>query len=308
MKIVLTGSIGNIGKPLTGILVKNRHDVKVITSKKERVAQIEALGAKAAIGRMEDADFLAASFSGADIVYCMETMESAGGLLDSDIDIFSAINIIGNSYRKAIETCNIKRVVHLSSVGAHTNKGIGILEFHYNVEQILRQLPEDVSIKTIRPVGFYSNLFSHFRTISAYSSIISNYGGDTKEPWVSTTDIAEVIAEEIEKPFDGRTVRYIASDEVSPNEIAKSLGQAIGIPDLQWKIISDKEMIDGLLATGMNLQAAKGFTEMQAGPGNGPIYEDYNKNIPVLRKIKLKDLQMNLQSNTINTNNNEYNK
>jgi len=29
-------------------------------------------------------------------------------------------------------------------------------------------------------------------------------GGDEKEPWVSPSDIASVIAEEIEKPFIGR--------------------------------------------------------------------------------------------------------
>jgi hypothetical protein len=39
----------------------------------------------------------------------------------------------------------------------------------------------------------------------------------------------------------------------------------------------------------MNLQVAKGLTEMQAAQGNGLIYEDYNKNKPVLGKIKLKD-------------------
>ena len=51
-------------------------------------------------------------------------------------------------------------------------------------------------------------------------------GGDEKEPWVSPLDIAAIIAEEIEKPFNGRTVRYIASDEVSPNEVAKVLGRS----------------------------------------------------------------------------------
>ncbi len=76
------------------------------------------------------------------------------------------------------------------------------------------------SIKTMRPVGFYYNMFAFMPTIKSQGIIVSNYGGNEKEPWVSPSDIAGVIAEEIEKPFNGRTIRYIASDEVSPNEVA----------------------------------------------------------------------------------------
>ncbi len=75
MKIVLTGSIGHIGKPLTEKLVQKGHSVTVISSKAERQKEIEALGAKAAIGTMEDANFLTTTFKGADIAYLMETVK-----------------------------------------------------------------------------------------------------------------------------------------------------------------------------------------------------------------------------------------
>jgi hypothetical protein len=64
-------------------------------------------------------------------------------------------------------------------------------------------------------------------------------------------DIAAVIAKEMEKPFEGRTIRYIASDEISPNDTAKISGEAIVNPDLQWIQISDEQMLKGLLAAGM---------------------------------------------------------
>ena len=50
MKLVVTGSLGNISKPLTRILVEKGHDVTVISKDAEKVGQIEAVGAKAAIG------------------------------------------------------------------------------------------------------------------------------------------------------------------------------------------------------------------------------------------------------------------
>ncbi len=288
MKITITGSLGHISRPLTKELVQKGHAVTVISSKAERQKEIEALGAKAAIGTMEDADFLSETFKGADVVYAMETL-GTGFFFNQNLDIMAAINKIGNNYKQAIQQSGVRRVVHLSSIGAHTDKSNGILAFHYNVENILRQLPTDVSIKFMRPVGFYYNLLAFIPTIKTQGAIISNYGGDEKEPWVSPLDIAAVIAEEIEKPFKGREIRYIASDEVSPNELAKILGEAIGKPDLKWIAIPDEQLLSGLITSGMNPDIAKGFVEMNASRRGGVLYEDYYRNKPTLSQVKLKE-------------------
>lgn len=289
MNIVLTGSIGNIGKPLTEILVSNGHAVTVISSNPERQKSIESLGAKAAIGKLQDVDFLTDSFKGADIVYLMETMEAAGNLFDKSIDFIGEITKIGENYKAAIAKSAVKKVIHLSSIGAHTDKGTGIIRFHHHVENTLRQLPANISIKFIRPVGFYTNLFSSIHDVKSQGAIISNYGGDVKEPWVSPKDIASTIAEEIERPFEGKTVRYVASDEVSPNEIARALGEAIGKPDLKWSVIPSRQLLDGWLNIGFNEQVARGFIELQESQGNGKLYEDYYRHKPSLGRVKLKD-------------------
>lgn len=289
MNIVLTGSLGNIGKPLTTDLVKKGHSVTVISSNPERKSSIEALGAKATIGSMFDADFLTATLKGADIVYLMETMEAAGDMFDKSVDFIETINKIGENYKTAVEQSGVKKVVHLSSIGAHTNKGTGILLFHYNVESRLRKLPENVAVKFIRPVGFYINLYAFVPVIKHKGAIISNYGGNKKEPWVHPVDIAHVITEEMDKPFSGRTVRYVASDEASPNEVAKALGKAIGKPRLDWKVISDEELLANWLNMGFNEQVANGFIELQRSMGTGVLYEDYYQHQPVLGKVKLAD-------------------
>ena len=289
MKIIVTGSLGHISRPLTAELLQKGHAVTVISSKPERQAEIEALGAIAAIGTMEDADFLSATFKGADIVYVMET-HGASSFFDPNLDLMAVISKIGQNYKQAIQQSGVKRVVHLSSIGAHTDKGNGILAFHYNVENILKQLPDDVSIKFMRPVGFYYNMFAFIPTIKTQGAIVSNYGGDVKNPWVSPLDIAAVIAEEMEKPFDGREIRYIASDEVSPNEVAGILGEAIGKPDLKWLAIPDEQLLNGMVAAGMNSNIAKGLVEMNAGFHRGPLYEDYYLHRPaVFGKVKLTD-------------------
>jgi len=288
MKIIVTGSLGNISKPLTEELVQKGHSVTVISSKAERQSDIENLGAEAAIGSFEDVDFLTVTFKGADIIYCMETNDR-NAFFDQNLDLVAKITEIGKNYKQAIEASGVKKIVHLSSIGAHTNEGNGILRFHYNVEKILNELPNDVFIKFMRPTGFYTNLLRSMESIKTKGVIISNYGGDKKEPWVSPLDIAAAIAEEIDLPFNGKSIRYLASEENSPNEIAKVLGEAIGNPDLKWLAIPDEQLLSGMLSAGMNRQIAEGFVEMQAAQGTGMLYEDYYQNKPILGKVKLVD-------------------
>lgn len=285
MKIIVTGSLGHISKPLTQKLVQKGHAITVISSNPGKQKDIEAIGAKAAIGSIDDVNFLTSTFAGADIVYCMEPPIN---FFDQNANTSSYWSKIARSYAQAIQQSGITKVVHLSSIGAHTDKGNGMLADHYNVENILKQLPDNISIKFIRPVGFYYNMFAFINSIKTQGAIVSNYGGDEKEPWASPIDIAATIAEEMEKLFEGRTIRYIASDEVSPNEAAKILGEAIGKPDLKWLIISDEQLLNGLLSAGMNPTAAKGLVEMNAGRRNN-LYDDYNKHKPILGKIKLTD-------------------
>jgi len=288
MNIILTGSLGNIGKPLAMQLVQKGHNVTVISSSTGRQHEIEQLGAKAAIGSITDLGFLSKTFQGADMVYLMEAF-SHTVFFDHDFDIIEAHKQIASNYKKAVENAGIKKVIHLSSVGGHTNTGNGILVFHYEAEKIISELPADVSIKFIRPVGFFTNIYRSIQSITTKNAIIQNFGGDKKHPWVSPYDIAEAITEETEKPFVGRTIRYIASDEVSSNEIAEALGKAIGMPDLKWLEVSDSDMLNGMLSAGMNKQTAKGFVAMQEAQRSGTLYEDYYKNKPVLGKTKLAD-------------------
>lgn len=286
MKITLTGSLGRIGKHIATTLIAQGHTVTVISSDAEKQKVIESLGARAAIGSIEDPQFLTTSFTGADAVYLMEPPVN---FFDQQIDLYEYYNNIARVFVQAVQGSGVKKLVHLSSIGGHTDTGVGMLKFHFGVEAILRQLPADVAISILRPVGFYYNLFAFIPGIKTRGAIISNYGGDQPEPWVSPLDIAAVAVEELTQPLQGRKIRYIASDEVSPNQTARILGAAIGKPDLQWTAIPDEQLLQGLLAAGMNAQAAKGFVEMNAARVDGSLYADYNKHKPTLGKVKLTD-------------------
>ncbi|HAJ80994.1 MAG TPA: NAD-dependent dehydratase, partial [Zunongwangia profunda] len=194
---------------------------------------------------------------------------------------------IAEKYKQSVKQSGVKKVVLLSSIGTHTNQGIGSLSIYKGMEDTMNQLPADVSIKFMRPVAFYPNLFRFMQSIRTEEAIIQSYGGNTKEPWVSPLDISNVIVEELEKPFEGRSFRYIASDEVSPNEVATILGEAIGNRKLKWQTVSAEQLLNGMQVSGMNEWVAKGFIEMQAAQGTGILYEDFYKNKPELGKVKM---------------------
>lgn len=287
MKIVVTGSLGHISKPLAQELIKNGHQVTIISSQSAKQKEIEDLGASAAIGRLEDVDFLTTAFTGADAVYSMTPPPQ---LFDSHSDLVDFYVRLGQKYLDALRQSEVKRVVHLSSVGGHTDKENGILRYAYEIEQILTQLPAKAAITFMRPVGFYYNLLAFIPAIKAQGIITSNYGGDDKKPWVSPIDIAAACFEELTASLpEKRKIRYVASDELSCNEVAHTLGAAIGKPDLEWRVISDKEMLDRLTEQGMNPNTAQGFVEMNASMRSGKLYEDYNSNKPALGKVKIAD-------------------
>lgn len=285
MKIVITGSLGNISKPLAKSLLNNVHTVTVVSHSEERRAEIEALGAQAAIGSLADTDFLTQTFSGNDAVY---TMIPPNNYFDHQLDLISYYEKLGNNYATALANAEVNRAVHLSSIGAHLAFGNGILKGAHRVEQILKKVG-NISITFLRPTSFYYNLLGHISGIKAHDTIFSNYGSENTIPWVSPLDIAVAIEEELTKPI-GQEIRYVASEELSGNATAKVLGDAIGKPNLQWKPISDEETLAGLINIGMNPKIASGLVEVYAALRNGLLAEDYNLNRPAkMGNVKLED-------------------
>jgi uncharacterized protein YbjT (DUF2867 family) len=287
MKIIVTGSLGNISKPLTKELVQKGHIVTVISSNASRQKEIEDLGATAAIGSLEDSYFLTTTLAGADAVY---TMVPPGNYFDPNLDLLAYYIRLGKNYAEAINASGVKRVVNLSTIGGNLKEGNGILAGAHHVEVILNELPADVSITHIRPNSFYYNLFGFVEMIKSQGIISANYGGDNIIPWVSPIDIAAVISEELTNLFKGRNARSVASEDLSGNETAKILGEAIGKPDLKWVVVSDEETLNGLVSIGMNTKIAAGLVEMYAALHSGLLAEDYYRNKPAeMGKIKMKD-------------------
>lgn len=282
MKIIVTGSLGNISKPLTEILVQKRHAVTVISSNNEKKTAIETLGATAAIGSLDDVDFLTAALTGADAVYTMIPPNFAAP------DPIIHYQTIGNSFAKAIQQSGIKKVVHLSSWGAHLAKGTGIIVGSYHVEKIFDDLT-DIHFTYLRPASFYNNLYHYVDMIKQAGFMGTNYGEDDKVVLVSPKDIAAAAVEEMETATNGKKIRYVASDERNCNEIASVLGAAIGKPDLKWLRFTDEQTQAAMEKNGVPTNMAAKLVELNAAIRTGLIREDYDLHRPVMGIVKLED-------------------
>ncbi|GAA3932101.1 NAD(P)H-binding protein [Chitinophaga oryziterrae] len=297
MKIIITGSLGNVSKPLAKELVEKGHSVTVISSKADKQKAIEALGATPAIGSIEDVNFLINTFAGADAVYCMIPLSF------SEPDLKAYLSRIARNYLQALKQTKVKRVVVLSGWAADLISG-------ENVEDIFEELT-DVSITIMRPAAFYSNFYSSMDLIRGkgvmgafltlrYSGLIAllrgrrgllmgNYGGEDKIVFVSPIDIAAAVAEELLTTTEKTKVRYVGSEEMTCNEAAGIIGAAIGKPYLKWVLLSDKQMLQGLKMAKVPLKLAETLVEMQAVSHSGVPLQNFHKNNPVMGKVKLKE-------------------
>ncbi|WP_026729611.1 NAD(P)H-binding protein [Flavobacterium denitrificans] len=291
MKITISGSLGNVSKPLVQKLVASGHEVTVISSNSDKSQTIEALGAKSAIGSMTDASFLEKAFTGADAVYVM-TPPNMGGA-----SILTNMRTAGQAFAEAIQKSGVKRVVMLSSIGADLPTGTGPIAGLYNIEKIYQEL-ENVAITFVRAGFFYTNFYHDVPMIKGAGIIGSNFPASTVIPYVHPNDIAIAVAEELEKTSSGKNVRYIVSDVRKPSDVAKVLGDAIGKPELPWIEFTDEQALNGMAQAGLPEEIAGLYTEMGTGLRSGAIAEDFLKNkTSIDGKIKLEDFAKEFASN-----------
>jgi uncharacterized protein YbjT (DUF2867 family) len=268
MKITTTGSLGNVAKPLVQKLIAAGHEVTVITSKEDRKAEIENLGATAAVGSISDAAFLASAFKDADAVYTM--LPPAMGPTNMIQNIADA----GQAYDGAIKAANVKRVVLLSSVGADVAEGTGPVQGVNRVEQIFRGL-NDVHVTVLRSGFFYVNFLRDIPLIKSRGVFGNNYSGDHKLAFTHHDDLSSAIAKELQATGNGFEVKYLVSDISTGNQIAALFGQAIGKPDLTWTEIPDEQLKQGMLSGGLPPELVDLIVEMGQGVRAGIITSDF---------------------------------
>lgn len=283
MKIIITGSLGNISKPLATQLIAQGHSLTIISSNADKTAEISQLGAAAAIGSVTDESFLTKTFAGADLVYLMVPPHFGAD------DLPGHIKNVGQQFANAVKASGIKKVILLSSIGAHLEKGTGPIAGLHAVEQIFNQV-EGIDLLSLRPAFFYNNFYANIDLIKHAGIIGSNYGADQSIVLVHPNDIAAVAAAKVEEGFEGKSILYIASDKRKLSEVAAALGSAIGKAGLPWVEFDDTQAYEGMVGAGLPAEMARNYVEMGTAIRSEILWEDFEaKGIVPVGKIKLED-------------------
>lgn len=272
MKVTITGSLGNIGRILTEKLVANGHTVKVISSNAERVRDIEKLKAIPLIGSIEDGAFIDKAFRDSDAVYLMIPPSF------KPIEEKQYIKTVGEQYAKAIRENGVQYVVNLSSIGAHDANGAGAGGARYYVEQQLNAL-ENVHVLHLRPGLFLTNFYGAIDMIKHQHMLGNNFDGTVPLALTHPRDIAHAAFTALNtRSFSGKQFQYIVSDEKKGADIAKTLGNAIGQPAINWVAFSDEQLLQAMVQHGFPEQMVKVYmVEVGVALRNGSMLEDYNK-------------------------------
>lgn len=284
MKITVTGSLGNVSRKLIEKLVASGHQVKVVSSNASRIKDIEQMNAVALVGSVEDLDFLVKAFTGADAVYTMVPPDFNA----PDYNAF--INKVGENYAKATKQAGIKHVVNLSSVGSPL-AGISPLKGYQSMETCFDKFV-DINILHLRPGGFYSNFYGSIGLIKHQGIIGNNYPGTANNVLTHPHDIADAAFEALNTlSFTGKNIKYIVSDVRTGKEIAETLGEAIGKPELSWIEFSDEQLLEALMQNGISKDIAQHYMVDAGIATKQGVFDTHfrQNNYPVVGRISLEE-------------------
>jgi uncharacterized protein YbjT (DUF2867 family) len=172
---------------------------------------------------------------------------------------------LGESIVRALADAGVKRVVSLSSIGAHVPSGTGPIAGLYRQEQRLNALA-GVDVLHLRPGYFFENHLFAIGTIQGLGAYADMTAPDAPLPMVATADIARIVARELRTPSGtGKRVLHLRAPRLyTMRESTALLGAAIGNPGLAYVQAEPTQAKAAMMQHGFSASAASMFEEMSA--------------------------------------------
>ena len=157
-------------------------------------------------------------------------------------DIIGETKRIIANYREAIQANQIKKIVGLSTIGAHLEGNTGNLR----MSRILEQGFDDLNVKKvfIRPAYYFSNWLGFMEAVEQYGVLPTFFPEDLKIRMISPWDVATFTAEQIlNGPMSQKEMyELVGPRQYSSHDVANVFSQHLekdidvqSIPREQWK-------------------------------------------------------------------------
>ena len=266
--VAVTGATGNVGQALARQLLHNGIAVRAIARNRTKLSALAAKGAQECSGDLQDVDFLAEAFHGADAVFAM--------IPEHPIvpDFLADKRRTAASLAGALKTARVPRVVALSAIGVDPPTGIGPSAANGEFEEMLKSIP-GLSVVALRAAFLMENLLGATPIIKSAGINGGPLRPDVSLAMISTRDIASVAAEYLTaRTFNGYTVRQLLGPRDHTCLDATSiLGAAIGKPGLGYAQFPYEEFRKGLLGAGFSPTAAATVVELFTAINEGRVQQ-----------------------------------
>ncbi len=268
---VITGASGHTGRNIAEALLQAGKSVKAIARNPEKLSSLAEKGATVVQGDLGDLDFLTAQFTGATAVYLM--LPPNFGVTDWRAWMREMVQV----YAGAVRQSGVKKIVLLSSVGAHRTEGVGPIGGLGELENALKNI-EGVDVLALRPGYFMENLFASVGMIQHAGINGGVQKAGTKTALVHTRDIAAVAVERLlDLKFEGFAHEFITGPQDHTfAEITAVIGKGIGKPELPYIEFSPEDGKAGMMQAGLPETIANGYVEMAEGMNKGWVSEGYD--------------------------------
>jgi len=268
----ITGATGNIGHQITETLLARGHNIRAIARAADKLQSMTDKGAEARSGSVEDTAFLTEAYRGVDGIFAMIPP-------DSQSDDYRAFQIkVAKSHVAAIKGSGVKKVVALSSIGAHLNEGAGIVQGLHDFEQHLSEL-NDVNVLVLRPAYFMENIYWQMDVIKNMGICGSPIASDVSQPMVATKDIAAVAANRLSGlEINGHAVEDILGQRnLSYAEVTQALAKALDKDDLNYVQFSYEDARQSMVQMGLTENVADLIVGLAKGINSGDILSHYQR-------------------------------
>jgi uncharacterized protein YbjT (DUF2867 family) len=278
------GATGNIGSKAAERLLGEGRKVRAVARSREKLAALASKGAEIAAGTVEDPAFLVKAFTGAEAVLAMVPTN----LQAQDVGAYQ--DRVSSAIAQALRDTGVKKVVDISSMGAQTEAGSGIVAGLARHEKRLDALP-GVDVLHLRPGYFMENFLGSVGMVKGMGILGSAIRPDAPVHLIATADIAKYASERLLKgDFKGKAVQELLGPrDMTMKEAAAILGKAIGKPDLPYVQFPYAEAAKAMVGAGLSPSVADSFIVLQRSMNENQVFRSARRDAGSTTSTRLED-------------------
>ena len=263
MKIVISGSTGQIGSKLTEMLDYSKNEIVLLGRDRSKLKDPAARGAIVKEGNLLDGEFLHEALSDADIYFFLPPPN-----FRSD-DMVEEYRRLATVSRDAAREAAVERIIHLSTLGAHLDREeTGLIRGQHLAEQIIRDGAPHVL--HLRNGFFLENYLGAVQSIAEQGAIYFPVSPETRYAFVATQDVAKIIYDLLDSPgWSGhRVIEFQGPNSYSFAEIASQFAKSLD-REINHVAVPPEAAEEAMVGLGMSQAYARDlvrpFTSIESG-------------------------------------------